>query len=455
MRVTVRAAWAVVLLAFVGLFYLLQGSKSAVEQVAGLEANKRTDRVSYSGYVVLRVEPKTEGQLKKLTSKALAQASLGTADFWQEARVAGHPVDIMFNGTALPIAERYLKSLSIAYRVMVPDVQVAIDASSSKVLTSSTSFFEKYHSFEEIEAWVDETAAAAADSAVSVNVLELGKSIEGFAIKGLKIGEDGKPVIYVNCGTHAREWISPAACLYVMDKLAKGDVSDDAKRFQWHIVPVHNADGYRWTQSDRMWRKNRRHQKGWCGIGIDLNRNYGYHHSGSGFCHAEDFGGHDPWSEPETIILRDYLENLKKGGVDIKAFLDIHAYSQLWMWSWGWTKASPPQADADKMGACGIQAATAMEAKHGQTYKSGQIATTIYEVTGASTDWSYATMEDGGLGETVYSYGVELRDTGDHGFILPEELIIPSSEELFDGLVAMASCIVVQDNMADMKAAVA
>lgn len=50
---------------------------------------------------------------------------------------------------------------------------------------------------------------------------------------------------------------------------------------------------------------------------------------------------------------------------------------------------------------------------------------------GGSEDWTY-----GKLGVT-YSFSVELRDTGRHGFLLPAYQIIPTGEETFEGLKAL------------------
>lgn len=40
-----------------------------------------------------------------------------------------------------------------------------------------------------------------------------------------------------------------------------------------------------------------------------------------------------------------------------------------------------------------------------------------------------------------YSYSVELRDTGRHGFLLPENEILPSSEETMAGVMYLANFI--------------
>jgi extracellular matrix protein 14 len=44
---------------------------------------------------------------------------------------------------------------------------------------------------------------------------------------------------------------------------------------------------------------------------------------------------------------------------------------------------------------------------------------------GAAVDWAYA------VGNIRYSYSVKLRDTGNHGFLLPRSEIVPSGEEMF------------------------
>ena len=48
----------------------------------------------------------------------------------------------------------------------------------------------------------------------------------------------------------------------------------------------------------------------------------------------------------------------------------------------------------------------------------------------------YATFKD-----ATYSYGVELRDTGKHGFLLPPDQIIPSGEETLQALIALSDFV--------------
>lgn len=57
-----------------------------------------------------------------------------------------------------------------------------------------------------------------------------------------------------------------------------------------------------------------------------------------------------------------------------------------------------------------------------QTYQVGSSGTLLYPAAGASDDYAKS------IG-IKYSYTVELRDTGRHGFVLPASLIEPTAKE--------------------------
>ena len=54
---------------------------------------------------------------------------------------------------------------------------------------------------------------------------------------------------------------------------------------------------------------------------------------------------------------------------------------------------------------------------------------------GSSADWTY------GKANIKFSYGVELRDTGKYGFILPADQILPSGMETLQALIALANYV--------------
>jgi hypothetical protein len=60
---------------------------------------------------------------------------------------------------------------------------------------------------------------------------------------------------------------------------------------------------------------------------------------------------------------------------------------------------------------------------------------------GSSADWTYDSAK------IVYSYGVELRDQGQYGFLLPPDQIIPSGLETFEAIKALAFYIKSQKSL--------
>ena len=70
-----------------------------------------------------------------------------------------------------------------------------------------------------------------------------------------------------------------------------------------------------------------------------------------------------------------------------------------------------------------FKANQALKAVHGKDYEVGCIPCMLYIASGGSLDWAL------GVAEIPYSIGMELRDTGTYGFLLPPDQIIPTGEE--------------------------
>lgn len=73
-------------------------------------------------------------------------------------------------------------------------------------------------------------------------------------------------------------------------------------------------------------------------------------------------------------------------------------------------------------------AVAAIYAVHGTRFDYGPICTTIYQASGSSVDY----VADVVKGD--YTFTSELRDTGNYGFVLPANQILPSGEEAFAGV---------------------
>merc|ERR1712048_1046902 len=95
--------------------------------------------------------------------------------------------------------------------------------------------------------------------------------------------------------------------------------------------------------------------------------------------------------------------------------------------------------DYDLQHAGGAAAVAALQAGHGTRFENGAISEIIYEASGSSADYAY------GACNILFSGGVELRDTGAHGFILPASEIVPSGEETFAAIKALADYMIEND----------
>jgi len=180
--------------------------------------------------------------------------------------------------------------------------------------------------------------------------VSLGQSLEGRDIWAVKISDnpeidEDEPEILYTAAIHAREVITPEVLFYFMDYLTNNYGTDPEAAFlvdnrEMWFVPVINVDGYYHNQvieptGGGMWRKNRR-DNGNGTMGVDLNRNYGYQwgfdNSGSSpYGSDETYRGTGPFSEPESQVMRDFIESRQ---FDIT--LSYHSYSNLILWPWGY-----------------------------------------------------------------------------------------------------------------------
>jgi len=114
---------------------------------------------------------------------------------------------------------------------------------------------------------------------------------------------------------------------------------------------------------------------------------------------------------------------IKNAAPKFKGYINFHRYSQLWMSPWGYTSDLPK--DYTVQNNLSQKCVNALQAVFGTQYQFGPISVTIYPASGSSADYTY------GAASVLYSYGVELRDTGDYGFLLPPDQIVPSGQETY------------------------
>ncbi|OQR69829.1 mast cell carboxypeptidase A-like [Tropilaelaps mercedesae] len=387
-------------------------------------------------------------KLPTLNAFSVAQAlSLdGRLELWSD--LPGRDGSILFSISPefFNDVDGVLKQADIETKVLETDLQRIID---EERLTTTYGFYinrafnlHQFESYTQIVASISYYANGP-HSLGRISSFAIGETHEKRQIVGIKIANsmERKPVIFIECGMHAREWASISTCLYMIDELVTNQEShkDLLDRFNFHIVPCSNPDGYEYTRNfNRLWRKNRspRVFGGWqnC-VGVDLNRNFmAGPHCGVGTekrpC-SDVFCGSRPFSEPETAALRDYLTSITD---DVDYYVSLHAFGLMWMFPHSYTTKECP--DHDELLARASIGVNAIKKKTGTVYTYGPIAKTIYPVTGSSVDWAYDELK------IKKSFVLEVQPSlsnafNGRGFLLQPSQIIPVGEETFTGLKAM------------------
>lgn len=259
-----------------------------------------------------------------------------------------------------------------------------------------------------------------------VSLSSIGKSHEDRDIWLVHIRSDNASAksVWIEGGLHAREWISPAVSLGLIENLVNDE--NMMKNFDFFIAPMANPDGYEYTwTTNRMWRKNRRLNSNHNCDGVDLNRNWDYYYgtgASSNSC-SEVYKGTSAFSEPETHALSQAMEKEKDNLILV---LSLHSYGQDLLYPWGWSHTVDVPNKAELINA-GKVFANGAKNRYGKTYSVINSAGGLYYASGATDDWAY-----GVLG-TEYVYTLELRDDGMRGFKLASDDVKPSMEEVWDG----------------------
>jgi hypothetical protein len=262
-----------------------------------------------------------------------------------------------------------------------------------------------------------ELRALASNHPQLVQVLDLGRSLEGREIIGIRVAignaDDGRPHAYLDGVHHAREWpsaeyVTGFAHRLVSDALSgEPRVSDLLRRLAVILVPVMNPDGFTISRSAphdgnenvfaaagvaAYWRKNARgaHHDAALHVslgsyGVDPNRNYPFAwgtgtpaggNGASGNPADQTFEGEAPHSEPEVAAVRDFVLHR-----NITGLITNHTFGNLVLYPWGHTSAPSPDH--------ALFVALAGQLADANRY-TPQPGIDLYATTGTMDDWAYA-----------------------------------------------------------------
>jgi len=456
--------------------------------LAQLEVN-----ADFSGYKLYQAKPALEEDRELLTQMDDYYPE-DLVDFWSYPYDEKETVEFLVHANLTGEIDEILDAHNVSYRVKFQDFQMIIEEQMRHIKDTQLEFdfrvpgipderkdFDlfNYHKLKDIDRYLTVVEKAFPDL---VKVATIGTTYEGRSIKivtvsNAKAVKKSKPAILMDCGIHAREWVSPAFCLYAIDRLVEEERDKLLQSYDFYIIPVANPDGYEYTwNGNRMWRKNRRPSAklllrsarqfwpnqpfpGFGGFGgsgtggsnglagypgsnpgskcwgTDPNRNFDINHGTAGSSDnpcQDTYHGDRPFSEAESEAMKTATEQIiaSHGGAEKVVYVSVHAYSQLWMFPHGHVKSkSPHHYSLNKVANKAVQD---LSATHGTKFKVGPIATVIYQAAGSSTDWVHSKMG------VKYAYALELRDRGQHGFMLPVAQIQPTVQETWAGIQGMA-----------------
>uniref|UniRef100_A0A182P7V5 Peptidase M14 domain-containing protein n=1 Tax=Anopheles epiroticus TaxID=199890 RepID=A0A182P7V5_9DIPT len=298
----------------------------------------------------------------------------------------------------------------------------------------------------------------------------------------IKKGAKRRPAIFVEAGGQGHAWIGPSVATWLLNRLLELPETNgttnhtDAGEWRlvhshdWYILPVLNPDGYEYSHKyDRMWSKTRSNQTqttasgvgqallssaiNWWNahkpqlaeeslaprdddcFGVDLNRNWAYRWQQASEpifrspC-SDSFAGIQPFSEPETRAVRDFLQTRRR---NVRLYLSLQAYGQLLTYPDTDSAATVERYGPDALSDVHEMAAAGLDAMRTE---AGEFLYSIEPEAGPTAYGTAAGYARYGAG-IRYSYTLRLPDRGTHGFLLPPSSIVPIGRDVYELLKGM------------------
>ncbi|KAJ2948537.1 hypothetical protein O0L34_g7790 [Tuta absoluta] len=386
----------------------------------------------YENHTLLRIYPLNESQLEAVYDFNLKNAE--KMEILKPSRGLNDSMDVLVPPEQMEMVQNFTRNHELTIMEKKENYLRTLQAPSNETAPRRRAMrlnpaFE-YKSYNAILSLLESLAKS---NPQLLTIQPLGTSYEGRMLVLAKISANPaarNPIIFVDAGIHAREWVAPSMAVYMIHRLVTDPgAQQDLEGIDWYILPVVNPDGYEFTRSggaNRMWRKTRSKQ-GNC-YGVDGNRNYGFKWAVSGVsldpCNKETYAGPAAFSEKETqIVKRVMVENSDR----IKLYVSLHAYGQYLVYPWGYTGERLPKTWR-KLAKLAKVTSEAVVRAGGQPFKVLS-AGKWYAAAGGSDDFAF-----GAIG-VPYSYTMEL--TEGYEFAFPERLLPSVLPKFYEGFRAM------------------
>lgn len=191
---------------------------------------------SFDGFSVIRLQPDTEQKLQFLKNVAFNFDNdislVNEVNFWKRPRSINETVDLMVSPALLSNLQSLFNSNHLTPRILIDNLQSLIEREKSSnasddlvfrtksYMDDPNSFFQDYHRLDEIHGYMNDLSS---EFPSRVKIQKIGDSYEGRKMLmwiitnnvGNRDAVTAKPIIWIDSGIHAREWISPATGLYL------------------------------------------------------------------------------------------------------------------------------------------------------------------------------------------------------------------------------------------------
>jgi hypothetical protein len=222
---------------------------------------------------------------------------------------------------------------------------------------------------------------------------------------------EDEPEVYFVAEHHAREPISLEVVMNLIDHILTNYGTDPTITYNvdnteiW-FVPLINPNGHKIVtdETNIWWRKNLCDNNGngninatgyYANDGVDLNRNYGFEWGGaSNNWTSETYQGTEPFSEPETQAVRNFLAEHH-----FVAGISYHSYGELILYPYGYaeTAVAPDQIALNELA---VAMSLVLPGQYGGNY-TPQPSWALYPCTGTTDDYVYGM-------QGVFGFTIEL-----------------------------------------------
>lgn len=409
------------------------------------------DLTQYKNTYVVRIDYSKNGELEKYLKSKPSNESCDSINFKRWGKnIAQKTIDIQIDDeNMVKLIQKFKSDLKLEFLIddlpqKIFETYPQVSIQSEDVITNSELFFQDYRSLDTINAWLELLQSTYPDI---LSLEDIGETFEHRKMKVLHFtvphehsdgeGHGDRRTVVITGGIHSREWISISSTLYAIYELIELYKVDSQSRIfselDFLFIPVYNPDGYQYTwTTDRLWRKNRQETiKPHC-FGIDIDHSFNYHWTrSSDWACGEEYSGEHPFEAMESRIWSEYL-NSTNADHKIWGFIDLHSYAEEILYPYAFSCEDRPRDEENLI-----------EVAYGLAKAIRLLTGRIYQVFAACLDRDADLLPDLGAGTILdymyhnradFAYQLKLRDTGNHGFLLPAKQIIPVGKEVVASL---------------------